>query len=223
MSTAVSSATFAPSRHPYQHDTVSSSCAGADRRGNSGEAVKLEVPERAAKAFNSAKASSSPGNTASGATEQQQRQPAVKQQEEEQPQSEGNNAAGEASGRGGDRDGGNTGGAALDGCGDAAAAANTAEVAAAGDAADVADAAHDAAYSCEEALERLSLKLHGVRPDELAPDVAQRMHKWLESMDAVTLQVRRGKEHAVMVTASCKSVLSKPRILASRCASEGTR
>eukprot|EP00198_Chlamydomonas_reinhardtii_P012387 XP_001701724.1 predicted protein [Chlamydomonas reinhardtii] len=69
-----------------------------------------------------------------------------------------------------------------------AAAANTAEVAAAGDAADVADAAHDAAYSCEEALERLSLKLHGVRPDELAPDVAQRMHKWLESMDAVTLQ-----------------------------------
>ncbi|GFR44463.1 hypothetical protein Agub_g5724 [Astrephomene gubernaculifera] len=43
-------------------------------------------------------------------------------------------------------------------------------------------------YRCEEALERLSVKLHGVRPEQLAPDVAKRMRAWLQGMDAVTLQ-----------------------------------
>ncbi|GIL53303.1 hypothetical protein Vafri_8923 [Volvox africanus] len=41
----------------------------------------------------------------------------------------------------------------------------------------------------EDALERLSLKLHGMRPEQLAPDVSQRLQAWLQSMDAVTLQV----------------------------------
>ncbi|GLI59717.1 hypothetical protein VaNZ11_001661, partial [Volvox africanus] len=40
----------------------------------------------------------------------------------------------------------------------------------------------------EDALERLSLKLHGMRPEQLAPDVSQRLQAWLQSMDAVTLQ-----------------------------------
>lgn len=43
---------------------------------------------------------------------------------------------------------------------------------------------------CEEALERLSVKIHGVRPEELPHDVASRMRAWLQGMDAVTLQVR---------------------------------
>ncbi len=45
-------------------------------------------------------------------------------------------------------------------------------------------------YMCEEALERLSVKIHGVRPEELPHDVAGRMRAWLQGMDAVTLQVR---------------------------------
>ncbi|KAG2435247.1 hypothetical protein HXX76_007325 [Chlamydomonas incerta] len=172
--------------------------SGSDRGEANGEEGKPEAPEVTTKASGSPKASGA--DDVCGPEAAAQRQPAAKQQAEEQqeqqqPKPDDNNAAGQVSDRGVDKDSGKdhvdrpsavstppAGGAAADASVDTSAA-KPVEDGAAADA-----GAAGAAYSCEEALERLSLKLHGVRPEELAPNVAQRMRNWLQSMDAVTLQ-----------------------------------